>query len=934
MANVQSVIEIIFNGIDNASDTAEKIGGKISGALGDVSEAGNSLEELAAPLAAIADKILEIEAAVTVFGGTLVGIGVKAAGEFNDSLAFTSTLFDATGAELAQFRTNILDYASGSTQSIEQINAALQNAIGQGIEYADALGLMEEAEKLAVAQGAQLSDSTSLLASTMNAYGLKVSDAAKLSDVFSITVRDGKISAEELAAQLSNVTPLANAAGIGIDQIGAAVAVLTAQGNLAGPAITGVKQIIEGIIKPTGQAAEYAQSLGLSFDAATLKSRGLDGVLQDVQKATNGSVDAFAKLFTTSEGLTAALALAGPGADKFAKELKAMREETGVTDAAFQKMADNIGLGSQKIKNAINVAFINLGAPLLDELGTIQKGIATVFSEIGDEFKDGGALRPITAAFEAWGVDIGATIESIAKNLPKAFENVEVSGLIEAYKRLGKEVAGLFKSFFGDIDLTTVDGLSKAIQKVIDTIESLTLTSAGIVGTFKPMAAAAGETVDSFVKLDAASQIEFGEFIGAMRAIILAGPEVASALILIGKSGVEMGTVMDAVFGGVQVVINALQVTFDGVVLGILGIKKALLEAALAVTEFGGQFALTDTAQKENAAAIKNFQDRLVELQPVMDGVAANLQRNKDELENGWKRATGEAADGTGQLSDRLDLAQRSIDDFGKKTKEAGDATRESVKSYDGILATLNKIDPAAQIAAGVISDLGEAQKKLIVSGDSAFLDEPIKNLKKTWDKDGNPVYTAIDNAVIKATGAFKLAGESASEQAKKVSEATKAADDFQIKMEEIASNERIKTIEAFVSLNIAGLEADMERVKATFASLDTTISSTGDLLGSLFGNLADTENRWKEIAIEEQIDLENKRRQDALDLQKRLTEAEIARIEAQTRQLERGDPWIKIDGTGLEPQLEAFMWEILKAIRTQVNAEFAEFLLGTGAPA
>lgn len=45
------------------------------------------------------------------------------------------------------------------------------------------------------------------------------------------------------------------------------------------------------------------------------------------------------------------------------------------------------------------------------------------------------------------------------------------------------------------------------------------------------------------------------------------------------------------------------------------------------------------------------------------------------------------------------------------KTKEAGDATRESVKSYDGILATLNKIDPAAQIAAGVISDLGEAQK-------------------------------------------------------------------------------------------------------------------------------------------------------------------------------------------------------------------------------
>ena len=934
MADARSTIQLIFEGIDQASEIADKIGGKISGSLDEISKAGDGLKNIAAPLATVADKILETEAAITTLGSVMVGVGVKAAGEFNDSFAFTSTLFDATGSQLGKFKDDILDYAAGSTQSIEQINAALQNAIGQGVAYSDSLGLIAEAEKLAVAQGAQLSDSTSLLAATMNAYGPKVSDAAKLSDVFSITVRDGKISIQELAAQLSNVTPLANAAGIGIDQIGAAVAVLTAQGNQAGPAITGVKQIIEGIIKPTGQAADYAQSLGLSFDAATLKSRGLDGVLQDVQKATNGNVDAFAKLFTTSEGLTAALALAGPGAAKFSQELKAMREETGVTDAAFKKMADNIGLGAQKMQNAIKVAFINLGAPLLDELGTTQTGIAKVFAEIGDEFKDGGALRPITAALEAFGSDIGATISAIAKNLPSAFERVDVSGLISAYKALGQEVAGLFKSFFGDIDVTTVEGLADAMQRVIDTIEALTRTSAGIVGAFKPLAAAAGETVDNFVRLDNASKVDFGEFLGAMRAIVLAGPEIATALILIGKSGVEMGTVINGVFGGVQVVVNALQVTFDGVILGILSIQKALLESGLAIAEFGSNFALTDAAAKQNEEAINNFKNRLSELEPVIDGVAANLARNKDELENGWARATGTATEETEKLTAGLDRGQKAIQDFAAKTKESGDATRESVKSYDGILATLNKIEPAAQVAAGVISDLGDAQKKLIVSGDATFLDEPIKNLKKTWDQDGNPVYSSIGNAAIKATGAFKSVGDSAKDQAKKVDEATKSANDFKIKMEEIASNERIKTIEAVISLNIAALQEDTKKVEAAFKSIDNTIQSTGDLLGSLFGNLEDA-STYNRLEIIEQIEFERDMRQKAFELQKDLVEAQIEMMEARTSALYRGDALIKVDGTGLKPHLEAMMWEVFNAIQVRANSTFNEFLLGlpTAAP-
>lgn len=923
----ESIVELIFKGIDQASDVADQVGENIGGALADIGKFGDQISGIAAPLANVADKIFETEEAVTALGVVMVGAGVNAAGKFNDSLNFTSTLFDATAPQFAKFRDDILDYAKNSTQSLDSINAAIQNAIGQGIEWADAIGMLGEAEKLAVAQGSSLDDATSLLAGTMQAYGLKVGDAAKLSDLFSITIRDGKISVAELASQLSNISPLSAAAGIGFDQVGAAIAVLTSNGAQAGPAITGVKQILEGIIKPTDQAAEYAKSLGISFDAATLKSKGLNGILIDVKNATGGNVDQFAKLFTTSEGLVSALALATVGADKFAEELKKMRDETGVTEAAFKKMADNIGLGAQRINNAISVAFINLGTPLLDELGTIQTGIAQIFSDIGAEFKDGGALRPITAAFESWGVDIGNVIAAIIDNLPEAFENVDVTNLIDAYKELGQEVSGLFRSFFGDIDLTTVDGLSAAVQKIIDSLETLTRISAGIIGAFDPMAEAAGATVNEFNKLDSASKIEFGEFLGAARAIILAGPEISGALLLAGKTSVDVANIINGVFGGSVVVINALQVAFDGAVLGVVGLAQGIAKAALFLAELDASFSPFDD-RKVYEKRVADIKSALSDLEIISDAVASNLEKNKNELEGGWNKATQEASLKTKEYGNTLKSAQDDVTNFADKTKKASDETRESVKSYDGILAKFSEIKPAADVAANAISALGESSNNIVVKGSFSFDDEPIKNLKKTWDENGNPVFESIGTGAVKATGAFKAVGDSAKESGKGMEEAKKQGNEFAIKMEEIASNERINTIEIGVKLNIAALEADTKKVEAAFKSIDNTISSTGDLLGSLFGNLegASTYNR---LELLEQIEFERDMRQKAFELQKQLVKAQIDMMESRTAALNRGDAMIKVDGTGLKPQLEAFMWEILKAIQVRANAEFSEFILG-----
>jgi hypothetical protein len=148
--------------------------------------------------------------------------------------------------------------------------------------------------------------------------------------------------------------------------------------------------------------------------------------------------------------------------------------------------------------------------------------------------------------------------------------------------------------------------------------------------------------------------------------------------------------------------------------------------------------------------------------------------------------------------------------------------------------------------------------------------------------------------------------------------------------MEEIASNERIALIEAKVTLDVAQIEADTRRIEAAFESLNVGIQSTGEVLQTLFSLWAEFDGTaFQRSKLESYIEREYKLREQQFELQKSLIESEIALNYERAASLARGDALITVDGAGLQPHLEAFMWEILRAIQTRVNEDGFEMLLG-----
>lgn len=891
MADLQQTIKLVFEGVDNATTTI----GRVTKSLQDINLNARAVTE---PAAAITTSLLKIEAAALVAGTALVGLAVEKAGQFNTQFKFITTLFDTSSEAAGKFREEILAYAKGSTQSLDVLNESLQTAIGQGIQYKDALGLMAIAEKLAVAQHGSMSDATKLLVSTLNAYGVGIDQATQFSDIFSASIRDGGASLQEMQQGMAQITPLAATSGVGLDQLGAALATLTKNGVPAANAFTEIRDLLSKIINPTQSAAELAQSLGINFGVTALKSKGLAGVLEDVQRATGGNVEQMAKLFTTDESLNGALLLSANHVKNFRDELGSMKSSTGLSEDAFKKMADSFELTGQRLKNTIEVALIQIGTPLEQTWGDIAKNLGSIFTTIGDSF-DKGALKPILQAVQQLGQELASQLATIAKNLPQALEQADLSGFTDGLKTVAQALEQLFKG----LNLDTPQGLANAITQLGQGFNSLTTYSKSVLEGLGPLFSVLKQIADTLINLNPETLKLGGNITGWMTAFNTVSPALDTLLLGFLAFGDKVpkaiGLAGDALIG-LRAVLS------DGAIataLGRLGIAGAFGDLVYNVTKMTG-----------------------------LDEKLGSWAADMAEGLFGLGTSATQAADPLGKLNqyfsdeaNQAGITRQAINDWLDAQEAGAKVAGNTAQEMEHLVEVFRKQGYAYDTATGQITKLKD---------EFQGWDIPT-NLDVKIDTDGLGRFVASYSqlgSTVKATGAFKAVASEADKAKNAIDDATKKSEAFQLKMAEIASNERIKTIELAVNLNVAKLQADVERVKATFASIDNTVTSTGNLLGDLFGAFATSKSEFDKMKIMSQIREENKRRQEALDLQKKLAEAEIKRVEAQTRALDRGDALIKIDGQGLKPELEAFMWKILELIRVRVSAEFQQYLLGVGA--
>ena len=348
---------------------------------------------------------------------------------------------------------------SGQASSLDLLSASYDVAsagFGEVTELTDVLKASQLGATGGFSELATVADATT---SVLNAYGLESEKAAKIVDGFVQTQNDGKIIVEQYAQQIGRLAPVAAGAGVGIDELNAAISSVTATGVPVESTFAGLRQVISSIQKPTSEASKAAEKLGIDFSATALKTKGLGGVLSELIEKGGASEETLAQFFGSVEARTAVLPLLNDQLVSFNKNLENQANAQDVAAKAAFTASNTI----QGQLTRLGSAFTNLTAEG-SEFGILiresLKIAAVTVEALGAAFKLILApVRFISAAVgevgkaiaEAMGVDATNTLFELEQGWIMVKEGVTQfsDAVINLGKTVGTIVGKILKAVIG-----------------------------------------------------------------------------------------------------------------------------------------------------------------------------------------------------------------------------------------------------------------------------------------------------------------------------------------------------------------------------------------------------------------------------------------------------------------------------------------------------
>lgn len=389
--------------------------------------------------------------------------GAKDALEYSKAIAEINSIVPRTAAETLSLKQSLIGLSNEYGSAAQNQAKAFYNILSAGTtDTAKAMTVLTAANKAAVAGLTDVNTAAEGLLSVVNSYTDGTVDAAQASDILFTTVREGRTTFPELAANIGRVASIAASAKVAFSEVGGALAFVTKSGIRTDEAVVGLRALLTSVIGPTEGVQQAAKNMGIEFNATSLATKGLGGFLADLSKKTGGNVEKLRQLFPNVRAFNIAVKVAGGDLEDFNRILEETSQATGSTDSALKTITDSAGFQFDKLTNQLKnfptAILTNFEEPISDALKAInefvgQQGILLIADAVD------GAVR----AFQLF--------NTAASNIDQFF-NFLAGGAIDlatAWAELvlvANKARQSFNEFSGD------DSTLKMLKKEEDAINS------------------------------------------------------------------------------------------------------------------------------------------------------------------------------------------------------------------------------------------------------------------------------------------------------------------------------------------------------------------------------------------------------------------------------------------------------------------------------
>lgn len=485
----------------------------------DTADAETSLGKMGIGLAGAATAVLAV--------GAAAAITVHMANDFNNSMLKIQTQAGGSAADVKVLSNAVLNLSTAQ-QGPDQLAEALYHLKSVGLDNTTAMKDLKVASDLASVGGSNLEATTNALAGAWRS-GIKGAQTfGEAAGTVNAIIGAGNMTMTEFVGAVgTGILPAAKTFGIGLNQVGAALALMTDSGQGAEEAATRLKTSFSLLAAPSATAAKQLATIGLTGLQMANEMRspaGLVGTIGLLKAALDKS-----GLSLSQQGILLSKAFGG-----------------GKSASTIEALVQNYSVLQGKLVQ-INKTAGDLPAAVAAQQKTLSAQFAMMKTNLEDfGIKVGEALLPPVTAFVTF---LNTTLIPSASRVTTAMVNMIPTKAIQSGLNTLTQVMGsFFKSNFGT---TTKAQMAPA----------MTLNRGGINKSLMPTTSVANpaasmgsqltkEFSSSFASIGSIASTAFK----GIESIMSTGVTVIKAIVTKGLPAVE--GVFSNVLGGIQTVVS------------------------------------------------------------------------------------------------------------------------------------------------------------------------------------------------------------------------------------------------------------------------------------------------------------------------------------------------------------------------------------------
>ena len=448
---------------------------KLSTAMSQLSTFADNSENAGTRIEALGSSLTSVGTSLTT-GLTLpiVGIGtasVSAAASFEEAMSEVQALTGATGSEFDALSEQAQELGASTRYSATEASNAMSELASAGFTTSEIMSAMPGLLDLAASGNVDLATAAGIASSTLRGFGLEASETAHVSDVLAEAAARTNAGITDTGEAMKYIAPVASAMGISIEEVTAAIGLLSNAGIQGGQAGTVLRSALSRLASPSAEAAELMGQLGFNAYDAQGKMLPLKDIIGNLETATAGLTDeqkqnAIVTIFG-QEAMSGMLALTAAGPAQLEELTNSLENCDGSASKMAKTMQNNLKGKVTELKSALEGAGIAIGEKLIPALTNGVKKITEVVSAFNN-------------------LDEG-TQKSIVK-----------FGLVAAAIGPVVTIAGKLVTGFGKL-ITIINGLSTAIGGVgIAGMTTGLLAAGAAVGVFAAGVYVTHEALDVF----------------------------------------------------------------------------------------------------------------------------------------------------------------------------------------------------------------------------------------------------------------------------------------------------------------------------------------------------------------------------------------------------------------------------------------------------